>query len=158
MRLLLTLLTATVLTVTACGDSGAAGGCVEVREPEDPLSIQHVLDPESVTFRTDPPTSGPHLSGPPVRGVLDAPVTPAAQVRVLEEGGVMVQATSDDHLASLAPLADAGDVPIVVAPADGLPAPVVATAWTWKLTCETPDLDRLRTFAATRADDAPGLD
>lgn len=158
MRLLLTLLTAAVLTLTACGDTGTGAGCVEVREPEDPLSIQHVLDPDSVTFRTDPPTSGPHLSGPPVRGVLDAPVTPAAQVRVLEDGGVMVQATSDDHLASLVPLADDGDVPIVVAPADELPAPVVATAWTWKLTCETPDLDRLREFADARSDDAPGLD
>ena len=68
MRLLSGLVLTVALLPTACGDDGTAESCIEVREPLDPLSIQHVIDPEAVTFQTDPPTSGPHLSGPSVEG------------------------------------------------------------------------------------------
>lgn len=146
------------LLATACGDSSAGGTCVEVREPEDPASLQHVLDPDGVVFQTDPPTSGPHLSGPPVSGRFEAPITPAAQVRALEDGRVVVQYTDAGVGARLAALADDPDVEFVVAPATALPAAVVATAWTWKLTCSAVDLDRLRAFGAARVGDAPGID
>lgn len=147
------------LAATACGSDGAsAGSCVEIREPEDPLSIQHMIDPGTLTYLTDPPTSGPHLSGPAIRGLFEEPILPPAQVRLLEEGGVVVQFTSPDDEAALRPLLDDNEVPMALAPADSLPAPVVATAWTWKLTCETPDLDRIREFAGDRVVDAPGLD
>ena len=149
----------TVLAATACGTGGAsAGSCVEIREPEDPLSIQHMIDPGTLTYQTDPPTSGPHLSGPAIRGLFEEPILPAAQVRLLEEGGVVVQFSAPEHETALRTLLDDNEVPMAVAPADELPAPVVATAWTWKLTCETPDLDRIREFASVRVVDAPGLD
>ena len=61
------------MVATACGDD-AAGGCVEVREPEDPLSIQHVIDPDAVDFDQPHPSSGPHLSGPAATGVLGEPL------------------------------------------------------------------------------------
>jgi len=146
------------LVASACGDTSATGGCVEIREPEDPASLQHVLDPDRVVFQTDPPTSGPHLSGPPVSGRFDAPITAAAQVRALEDGRVVVQYTDAAVGAELAALTDDPDVEFVVAPATTLPAPVVATAWTWKLTCSAVDLDRLRAFGAARVGDAPGID
>jgi hypothetical protein len=146
------------LVVSACGDSSATGACVETREPEDPASLQHVLDPDGVVFQTDPPTSGPHLSGPPVSGRFEAPITAAAQVRALEDGRVVVQYTDAAAGADLAPLSDDRDVEFVIAPATTLPAPVVATAWTWKLTCSAIDLDRIRAFGADRVGDAPGID
>lgn len=147
------------LAASACGTGGdSTGSCVEIREPEDPLSIQHMIDPSTLTFLTDPPTSGPHLSGPAIRGLFEEPILPAAQVRLLEEGGVVVQYTSPADETVLRTLLDDNAVPMAVAPADTLPAPVVATAWTWKLTCETPDLDRIRAFAGDRVADAPGLD
>lgn len=146
------------LVASACGDSSATGACVEIREPEDPASLQHVLDPDAVVFQTDPPTSGPHLSGPPVAGRFGAPITAAAQVRALEDGRVVVQYTDAALGDELAALGDDLDVEFVIAPADTLPAPVVATAWTWKLTCETADLDRIRAFGVDRVGDAPGID
>lgn len=157
MRLLGGLAIAVAVIATACGDS-AGSSCVEIREPQDPLSIQHVLDPEGVVYRTDPPTSGPHLSGPSVSGVIDSPILPAAQVRVLEGGGVVVQYSAADALEPLRGLLDTEEVPIAIAPADALPGPVVATAWTWKLICETPDIDRILEFAVERVADAPGTD
>lgn len=144
------------LVVTACGDDASAS-CSEVREPEDPLSIQHVIDPEGITYLTDPPTSGPHLSGPAPTGLLTSPLPPAAQVNVLESGAILVQYTAPVSAADVRPLLD-DNGSIVIAPATGLPATVVATAWTWKLTCGSVDLDRIRAFAAERGADAPGDD
>ncbi|MEQ8842636.1 MAG: DUF3105 domain-containing protein [Acidimicrobiales bacterium] len=157
MRLLAALLLSTVV-MTACGRGSDGSGCVEVREPLDPLSIQHVLDAEAAVFLTDPPTSGPHLSGPSVSGEFAAPVTPAAQVRVLEAGGVVVQYTDGVDVDPLRAIVDQTDLAAVLAPAEALPAPVVATAWTWKLTCDGPEVDRILDFAAARVNDAPGLD
>jgi hypothetical protein len=158
MRLLSGLVLTVALLPTACGDDGTAESCIEVREPLDPLSIQHVIDPEAVTFQTDPPTSGPHLSGPSVEGLIEQPIQPAAQVRVLEEGGVVVQYTEPDAVDELRRLLDSNEVPFAIAPADSLPAPVVATAWTWKLTCNGPAVERIREFATARVADAPGTD
>lgn len=158
MRLLGALLLTTALVASACGDSGTADGCLEVREPEDPLSIQHVLDPAGIVFQTDPPTSGPHLSGPPAEGLLEQPIDPAGQVRVLEGGGIVVQFSDAAAEAELRTLLGADEIRYAIAPAESLPAPVVATAWTWKLTCDAPDIDRIRSFAAARVGDAPGRD
>ncbi len=158
MRLFGALLLSASVAVTACGDTGDASGCVEVREPLDPLSIQHVIDADSVAFLTDPPTSGPHLSGPSPAGLLEAPLPAAAQVRVLEAGGVVVQYTSAVDGEDLRSLAENDDFAFVVAPADSLPSPVVATAWTWKLACENPQLNRILDFASERSLDAPGED
>lgn len=156
MRLLAALLVTVAISAAACGDDATAS-CVEVREPEDPLSIQHVLDPDGVVFRTDPPTSGPHLAGPPLAGLFDQPIAPAAQVRTLEAGGLVVQYDDAAVLDDLRPLLDDEALRVAIAPAE-LPAPIVATAWTWKLTCDRPDAGRILEFAATRTADAPGAD
>lgn len=145
------------LVVTGCGGDDSAG-CLEVREPEDPQSIQHTLDPDSVTYLTDPPTSGPHLSGPAPSGLLASPLIPAAQVNVLEGGGILVQYTAPVTEADVAALLSATDAPLTIAPSTGLPATVVATAWTWKLTCDSVDIEALTTFAESRGVDAPGDD
>jgi hypothetical protein len=158
MRLLGALLVTVAMSATACGGAAADGSCAEVREPEDPLSIQHVIDPDAVVFRTDPPTSGPHLSGPALAGILTQPITPAAQVRTLEAGTVVVQYEDDAALDALRPLVADEAARFAIAPADALPAPVVATAWTWKLTCEGPDVGRILEFATARAAVAPGID
>jgi len=158
MRLLAALLVSVALSATACADDGTTGSCAEIREPEDPRSIQHVIDAESVVFQTDPPTSGPHLSGPPLQGLFGQPIAPAAQVRTLESGGIVVQYESEGALEAMRTLLDdEGDAPIAVAPNTDLPAAVVATAWTWKLTCDSPNIARIREFAASRTVDAPGL-
>jgi hypothetical protein len=143
------------LVAASCGDE-SSDGCTEIREPLDPLSIQHLIDVDGATFLTHPPTSGPHLSGPLAVGLLDAPLPPAAQVSVLEAGVVMVQYESPVTELELLSLLDHDDVPFTIAPGTDLPAPVVATAWTWKLTCGSVDLDAITTFAEAHVDDAPG--
>lgn len=142
------------LVVSGCG-SGPIDGCVEVREPEDPASDRHLVQAEGFRYRTTPPTSGPHVAGPTPSGTLDGPVAEPVQVRILEAGGVMVQYSPAIDPDALEPIAGTDTV---VAPGVDLPAPVVATAWTWKLTCDRVDIDRLQSFAADRRGAAPGLD
>ena len=147
------------LLVVACGGDDAAATCVELREPEDQASGRHVLSEGTVEYQTEPPTSGPHIAGPTPAGVLDASVPREIQVRLLESGGVMVQYDSSVAGAELEQLRSVGSPTIVVAPAASeLPARIVATAWTWKLSCSTVDLRTLEDFAAQRPADAPGLD
>lgn len=143
------------LVLAACVGTDTEGGCIELREPEDPASNQHVLTDGAVDYQTRPPTSGPHVAGPTPSGVLATPVPEAIQVRVLEAGGVMIQYGPDVDPAPLALLA--GDT-TVVAPGIDLPHPIVITAWTWKLVCADVDVDRIERFASERRGDAPGLD
>jgi hypothetical protein len=171
MRRLATLALVATLGATACGDGGGAAApatsppttappatsttapatCTEVRERLDPASAQHLLPgaPEP-RYLTDPPTSGAHAVGTLPTGALDAPIPRPVQVAILEAGGVIVQyaglpPADIERLRALA----GGDVR--VAPADRLPAPVVATAWTWKLTCSAVDPAALQRFVAAHA-------
>ena len=81
------------VSLAGCGgNSNGSAGCGQpFREPLNPNSLQHVIDPSSVKFDTDPPTSGPHLFAPPPRGVVGRQLLPAEQVTVLEAGDVLVQ-------------------------------------------------------------------
>ena len=123
-----------------------------VREELDPASLTHVIDPTTARFKTDPPTSGPHVSGALPTGVVDDPILGAVQVAILEGGNVLVQ-YRDLSAADLDEVkAFAGDQ-VVVAPNPDLPgdADVVATAWTYKLTCTALDVDAVETFIADHA-------
>ena len=147
------------LLIVGCGSNDAAATCVELREPEDQASGRHVLSGGTVEYQTDPPTSGPHIAGPTPAGVLDASVPPEIQMRLLESGGVMVQHDDSVIGAELEQLRSVGSSTFVVAPAASkLPARIIATAWTWKLSCSAVDLLTLKDFAAERPADAPGLD
>lgn len=142
----------------ACGASDPAG-CVELREAEDQQSGLHVLSDEGIVYLTDPPTSGPHASGASPTGVLESPLSPPVQVRVLEGAGIVVQydqRLTDDEISALGEIAS--DIIVVAPAAADLAAPVVATAWTWKLSCSEVDLARLETFAEQRRVDSPGFD
>lgn len=156
MRRLVGFLCLTAFVGAACGDgSGGTDGCTELREPLDPASGVHLLDSSDVSWQTDPPTSGPHYSVPGPTGALSEPLDRATQVTILEGGAALVQydeGLTDDETAALVRLA--GEA-IVVAPGGDLPAPIVATAWTWKLSCDSLDPDRIEEFARARVVDAP---
>jgi hypothetical protein len=134
-----------------CGTDDSAGRCGEpVREPIDPGQMLHVLPGSDVVYETDPPTSGPHAATAP-SGLSASPLPPPVQVAVLERGDVLIQydpTLPEDRLRVVQRLAEG---PVVVAPNDALPAPVVLTAWGWKLLCEGLDLDRVDRFVADHA-------
>jgi len=125
-------------------------------EALDPAYLVHVVGTgEDVEYTSDPPTSGPHKAGPPVEGVVAEPLPRPIQVGILERGDVLVQHSPDltpEDQSGLATLAGPG---VVIAPNADLPAPVVATAWTHKRTCDAVDLDALRGFIDERRGKGP---
>ncbi len=144
-----------VLTVAACGDDGGSdGACGPIqREALDSAYLVHVLGTETaVEYTSDPPTSGPHQPGPPVSGVVDEPITRPIQVGILERGDVLIQHRPDVTSQDLVELGREG---VVIAPNPDLPAPVVATAWTYKLTCDAVDAAALQEFVEERAGKGP---
>lgn len=146
--------------LASCSSSGSGGtsACQPVqREALDP-NERHVLPgaPEP-TYRTDPPTSGPHEPGAPLAGVLTTPVSRPRQVGALEGGGVLVQYRdiTPDQQHELEALASDR---VAVAPNPSLPNRVVATAWLYKQICSTVDTSALRTFVDQHVGGGPGTD
>ncbi|NNE74732.1 MAG: DUF3105 domain-containing protein [Acidimicrobiales bacterium] len=128
------------LVATGCGGSDEAGGVCDapIEEALDPSSGLHFLDPDAeVRYLTDPPTSGPHLTiGAPRTGVSSEPLSPIEQVAQLEAGIVLVQYQPSLGGVGEA-LTDLGSDQTLIAPNPDLPAPVIATAWTKKISCPT---------------------
>lgn len=154
-------LAAFLLGLTACGGPGDGSddaGCGPVRrEPLDSRSVHILPGADEPEYKTDPPTSGPHLPSPSTEDVRDEPIAAPIQVGLLEEGEVLIQ-----HVGLSEPERDevealAGDG-VIVAPAETLPegASVVATAWVTKQVCETVDVEALRAFAADHGDRVTG--
>ena len=141
------------------GGGGASARCgPDAEEPLDPGSVQHLLPgaPEPA-YSTDPPTSGPHLSGGAPHGARDNPVARPAQVALLEEGGVMLQ-YRDLPPADVRRLRTLSQRQVVVAPNPGLTSPVIATAWRHRLACggaNGPALDFLERFVDTHKGKGP---
>jgi hypothetical protein len=112
----------------------------------NPNSLQHVIDPNSVTFPTDPPTSGPHMFAPPPRGVVTRPLLPAEQVTILEAGDVLVQYRDEADAEAVQALRQTW---VTIAPNATLKKRIVATAWTYKLECGGIDEAPLQKFIAS---------
>jgi Protein of unknown function (DUF3105) len=150
---------AATLTPGCATSNGSAACGPAVQTPLDQLSTVHLLPgaPEP-QYRTNPPTSGAHrVGGILPHGPVDTPISRPIQVRLLEVGSVLVQYRTDVARAAdaLSPLA-IGNLRVTVAPNLTLPAPVVATAWTWMLSCRAVALPALRQFIAAHAGHGPG--
>jgi hypothetical protein len=150
------LLVGALVLVAGCRE-GAAGACGAItREALDPAALVHVLaDEPGLEYGSEPPTSGPHQPAPDVSGVVTAPLPRPVQVGVLERGDVLLQHRGDLSASEQRRLeALAGDR-VVVAPDPDLPARVVATAWTFKRSCDAVDVDALQAFVDERAGKGP---
>jgi len=150
-------LLAVAVLVSGCGGDGEEGGCGTItREALDPAYLVHVLGTdEDLEYTSDPPTSGPHLPAPAVEGVVDRPITRPVQVGILERGSVLVQHDPDLGAEELDRLDALAGEDVVIAPNPDLPAPVVATAWLYKRTCESVDADALQEFIDERRGKGP---
>ena len=134
-------------TGVACDHSRAAACGPITREALDSRSLQHLLpNTPTPTFLTDPPTSGPHRPGLHPQGILTQPIDDGVQVAMLESGQILIQ-YKDVSASQRAKLEKLAGGPITVAPNPTMPARIVATAWTAKLTCIDVDSAALIRFA-----------
>ena len=141
--------------LSGCGGDGADSACAPaVRERLDPNSIQHLLPGASIPpYETHPPTSGAHQVGAWPTGVLTDPIRDPVQVAMLEGGEVLVQygpAVAAADRRDLEAFARR-NAHVTVAPNADLPAPIVATAWTYKQTCTGVDTGALGRFVRAHA-------
>jgi drug/metabolite transporter (DMT)-like permease len=149
-----------VVLMAACGggSSGDAACSPATQDPLDPGSTRHVLPgAEEPDYVTDPPTSGPHQAGTVPTGAQRDPLARPVQVAVLEGGGVVVQHRELSEVDRRRVEALAGE-DVVVAPNPDLDDAVVATAWRFRVSCQSADedaVDDLRNFIEARRDRGP---
>ena len=147
---------AILLVALAACSAGTPSGSVEqfAEEGSDHLSAGDPV-PE---YATDPPTSGAHAPVWSRCGVHQEAIPDVVQVHDLEHGVVLVQHDPDllgDDLAALSDLAEELGSHIIIAPRPGLPAPVVATAWTVMLRLDDVDTDVISRFWDDHAQRGP---
>ncbi|MBV6509536.1 MAG: hypothetical protein JJLCMIEE_02629 [Acidimicrobiales bacterium] len=146
------LLVAVTLMSAGCSSDNGDASCGPVtQERLDPNSAIHLTtSAEEPRFLSDPPTSGPHVPGPPPTPVQQDPLPRLQQTAILEQGSVLLQ-YRDLTLAEEADLRELASDDVVVAPNPELPDLVVATAWTVKQVCSRLDEAVLEQFVADHA-------
>jgi hypothetical protein len=127
---------------TTVAPGGAPEGIVDFGE----FSQDHVG--QNVTYEQTPPVGGPHF---PVWQTCDfyaEPVPNEQGVHSLEHGAVWITYSpdlADDQVAVIEGLAD-GKREVLASPYEGLPSPVVASAWGLQLELESAADPRLTQF------------
>ena len=102
---------------------------------------------EDVAYEQNPPAGGPHNPVWQNCGYYDQPVRDENAVHSLEHGAVWITYSPDlpqDQVERLRDVAE-NETYVLVSPRDGLPSPVVASAWGKQLrleNAEDPDLER----------------
>lgn len=127
----------------------------------------HVPEGSAITYRTNPPASGPHYPVPKDWGVYTDPVAPGYWVHNLEHGGVVVLYDCPSGCPSVVdglrqayatfPKDKFGEVKLIVTPYSGLPdhAPIMAVAWDYQKTYSSLDLSQLLAFYNAHVDRGP---
>lgn len=114
-------------------------------------------------YATTPPTSGPHYVIPADWGIHAEPIQDEVQLRNLAGGGVLVQyqpgldEAIQQQLRELVQTLrqEANHCRLVLAPYEGLDAPVMLTAWTRVDALESFDATRIRRFVEAFAGKGP---
>jgi len=148
---------AAALTAALAGCSGGEGGSANpapsdtgleaaVEYGDDGLARTHVED--DVDYEQSPPVGGPHAPDWQDCGFYDAPVPDERAVHSLEHGAMWITYDPDlesDQLAVIEELAGAEGY-VLASPREGLPSPVVASAWGVQLTLPAASDPRLQSF------------
>lgn len=128
----------------------AASGPIDGVQTFSGLSANHVSTP--VTYAQHPPAGGDHTGHWQNCGIYDAPIAPVEPaVHSLEHGAVWITydpALAQDQVGTLRSLVR-GKPYAMLSPMEGLPSPVVASAWGLQLAVDSASDDRLPTFLAT---------
>ena len=143
---------AAVLAVTILIVVGFVAGIGEQAELQaqvqriEVTSRNHVQ--ETVPYPETPPAGGDHAPAWQNCGYYPQPIVPESGVHTLEHGAVWITYRPDppsDQVNRLRQLA-AGQTFVLVSPFEGLPTPIVATAWGRQLALETADDPALAAF------------
>lgn len=140
---------ATASTLTACAaDEPAPSGDLEGVTVTKYAGGRHVTG--NVEYAETPPMGGQHDPQWLACGTYDQPVREENAVHALEHGVLWV--TYDT--AQVDPAAFDGKLPenTILAPYDGLPSPVVISAWNRQLALTGPDDERLEAFVEEYGD------
>jgi hypothetical protein len=95
-----------------------------------------------------PPAGGAHNNTAQQCDVYDAPIRPENAIHSLEHGAVWITyqpSLPQDQIDNLRGVAD-GDNYIMMSPDEGLPAPIVLTAWNHQLSLQSYDSDLVQRF------------
>lgn len=151
------LLAAVALVLAGCsgGDPLAAADCGPVERPQLQEGSHLLGDNEPpVPYSSSPPTSGWHSSGRPLDpGTYLDEVSGPQQVRVLEQGGVVVAhdpSLPEDAVEALQRVPEQVDG-VVVTPYADAAAPVTLTAWGVLQRCESVTADEVAAFFEAHA-------
>ena len=97
------------------------------------LGNQHIQYPQTATYNSSPPTSGPHYEALARWGVHADPIPNELQVHNLEDGGVMVQYNCPDGcgdlVAQLADVVERYHDGVILAPYPDMESRIALTAW-----------------------------
>ena len=129
--------------------AASAAGLGAVKVYRD-LARDHVKG--HVDYDTSPPVGGPHDPEWLDCGAYDAPVRDENAVHDLEHGAVWIAYAPDLGSKDVATLAGVLPHNGLLAPYDGLPAPVVVTVWGRQLALTGADDPRLQLFIAAFGD------
>jgi hypothetical protein len=132
---------------------------VEETETFASQGVRHLAPGEPApAYNSNPPTSGPHAPTPAACGIYRSPVADVAQVHNLEHGAVAIQydpSLPEDQVSRLEDIArELGDWTLL-APREGMPAPIALTAWTKRLLLEDLDEPAIRAFHRRFAGNGP---
>ena len=133
-----------LITTSACSRETACD--LPRQEPLSSSSSLHLLGNAEVACETTPPTSGPHYPVPPKGGDYDYTLSNLEQVSFLESGGVVIQYLPSINDIDQQKLASFASDSVIVSPNEKLESPLVATAWTWKLSCKNYEFEALEEF------------
>ncbi len=173
MRRIAVVLLAGLVTLTACSsdDGGDGEGTTPTEAPGFTTVAPSAGEPEGtqtftgleqthvdtpVNYPQNPPVGGPHNPVWQTCAFYDKPIVKERGVHSMEHGAVWITYSADlpaDQIEILKAL-QAGGKEVLVTPYDGLPTPLVASAWGKQLQLQSADDPRLAQFVSY-FDDGP---
>lgn len=114
------------------------------------LGNRHIQPPQTATYNSTPPTSGPHYGNLARWGIHEEPVPNELQVHNLEDGGVMVQYNCpdgcEDLVQQLEDVVSTYEAGVILAPYPDMDSRIALTAWTRILKLDEFDEQRITNF------------